>query len=271
MLSDSEDDRKKAAARKPAKKAVKRSAQEIANSMKGASNLTATSIKLDRLPRSLRQETDKAQMFPWNQADDSDDTDTLPEVGQALLRKTKTAGERKHQRDPSPDVDVQLPSPKRARALSPVEEATNAYLEAFRAPPRTRSLTIQAESPKAPLSPTRFTNRIIASSTPPGSPSPPKARRVAEPPKKTGVVKQPLFRPPSKEKPRRKVGAGSVFIDDQADASASDEEDTSDDDEGGAEANGGPDTPEEDRSVESDELDDDESSDGDDKKAEIID
>lgn len=173
------------------KRAPKRSAQEIANSMKGSNDLTSTSIKLDRLRRSPPSNEKSPHDIPWLKGiTDGEDTDDLPELTavQANLKQTIPA---KRPRDPSPNNDKDVvPVTKKGRSSSPDNEELCA-LEQHQQNPRSRSATVLKSQPNI-LTPKRSSTRIMASPV-----SSPVFSLPAIAASDTTSGKQALFRSPS--------------------------------------------------------------------------
>lgn len=200
------------------KKVAKRSAQEIANSMKGAGDLTTTGVKLDRIRRSLPHSKPSDPFPGWlKAASDSEDTDTLPEVSE-VLAKFKSKALAKRSRDASPEREQEEVTVKKYKAGTPESVEPAAESKTLNKMPRLRSLTVMESTPE-PVSPQRFKKNIMSS---PPSPSPPSRKPVTvlqKPVKK----KQPLFRPPSVE--------NNPYILDEAERSSDDTEETEDEEE----------------------------------------
>lgn len=98
--------------------------------MSGASDLTSTGIKLDRLPKTLPATSSFKDSFPgWigrGRLSDSDD-ETLPEI-QDTLTKFKHDGnaDAKRSRDLLPDIDTEVSESKRAKTGNGIDEQRQA-------------------------------------------------------------------------------------------------------------------------------------------------
>lgn len=194
-------------------KVVKRSAQEIANSMKGAGDLTTTGVKLDRI-RQSPPSSKSLDPFPgWlKAASESEDTDTLPEVSE-VLAKFKSTAVAKRSRDACLEQEQEELTVKKYKADTAELVEPAAGTRTLNKMPRLRSSTVMESTPET-VSPQRFKMNIMSS---PPSPSPPSRKPVTVVQKPT-KRKQPLFRPPSVE--------DNPYILNEAERSSDDTEET---------------------------------------------
>lgn len=190
-------------------KPVRRSAQEIANSLKGAKDITATSIKLKRVRRSpVADKIEKVQQPPWLKAslnapdeNDDEDNDELPDI-RALVDNARRKSQKRaretsnHEEENSPVPPTKIIKVEQTEPASSFERSPTVGRPML---PRCRSQTLMPEMPRRPLSPARFSSRIMAS--PPLSPIKEASSTVSVP---TKVSKQPLFRPPSASERKQK-------------------------------------------------------------------
>lgn len=191
----SETDKSASKTKKPPKKIIRRSAQEIVNSMKGSDELTSTNVKFDRLPRSPPSGLKVKGTIPWLESlSDGDETDTLPDIT-LTLPKTRKDIANKRARDPSPDNDTEDVPVKKPKVTSPAHDRPTTT-KAFGAIPRARSATIMDSPPRIHIGPARSTSNVTTSPT--SSPVSP-ATEPAHVSETTATKKQPLFRPPSVE------------------------------------------------------------------------
>lgn len=203
-------------------KPVRRSAQEIANSLKGAKDITATSIKLERVKRSpVPDKSEKIQHPPWLKASlnaldddhhDDDDDEDLPTM-RALVENAKRKSQ-KRARETSKDEEENSVVPPTKVVKVEEKEAAASFERSPTIgrpmPPRCRSQTLMPDIPRRPLSPARFSHRVMAS--PPLSPVKEGSKSVS-----TRGTKQPLFRPPSPSERKQKEKVKHTVEDPESD------------------------------------------------------